>query len=80
MTAKKAGTADGDGEGIPEQDPDMLDNYLVRLTDRSLTPTESHAVSELLHALGDFERIGDYAVNISGVRHRPPRPRPHLLR
>lgn len=44
---------------------DMLDNYLVRLTDRSLTSGESHAVSELLHALGDFERIGDYAVNLS---------------
>ncbi|MCI8537392.1 MAG: Na/Pi cotransporter family protein [Oscillospiraceae bacterium] len=44
---------------------DMLNDYLVRLTDRSLTSGESMSVSELLHTLGDFERIGDYAVNLS---------------
>ena len=43
----------------------MLDNYLVKLTDRALTAEESTKVSELLHTLSDFERIGDYAVNVS---------------
>lgn len=43
----------------------LLDNYLVKLTDRALTAEESTRVSELLHTLSDFERIGDYAVNIS---------------
>lgn len=43
----------------------LLDNYLVKLTDRALTTEESTRVSELLHTLSDFERIGDYAVNVS---------------
>ena len=43
----------------------LLDNYLVKLTDRVLTAEESTRVSELLHTLSDFERIGDYAVNVS---------------
>lgn len=44
----------------------LLDNYLVKLTDsRALSPDESGRVSELLHTLSDFERIGDYAVNLS---------------
>ena len=44
----------------------LLDNYLVRLSDRSsLSPEDSAKVSELLHTLSDFERIGDYAVNLS---------------
>lgn len=42
-----------------------LDNYLVKLTDRALTDSESQRISELLHSLSDYERIGDYAVNIS---------------
>jgi len=44
---------------------DMLDGYLVKLTHRSLTPEENATISELFHTIGDFERIGDYAVNIS---------------
>ena len=43
----------------------MLDNYLVKLTDRgTLNAEESLRVSELLHTLSDFERIGDYADNV----------------
>lgn len=43
---------------------DSLDNYLVKLTNRALTPEENAQVSELLHTLTDFERIGDYAMNL----------------
>lgn len=42
----------------------LLDSYLVKLTDRALTTEESMRVSELLHTLSDFERIGDYAMNV----------------
>lgn len=42
-----------------------LDNYLVRLSDVSLSPEDSNKVSELLHTLSDFERIGDYVVNVA---------------
>ena len=43
----------------------MLDSYLFKLTDRALTQSESNLVSELLHTLTNFERIGDYSVNLS---------------
>ena len=43
----------------------LLDNYRDKRTDRALTAEESTRVSELLHTLSDFERIGDYAVNVS---------------
>ena len=43
----------------------LLDNYLVKLTDRALSTEESMMVSELLHTLSDYERIGDYVVNLS---------------
>ncbi len=43
----------------------MLDNYLVKLTGHPISTEDSIQVSELLHTLSDFERIGDYAVNVS---------------
>ena len=43
----------------------MLDAYLVKLTNRALTPSENNLISELLHTLTNFERIGDYAINVS---------------
>jgi len=42
-----------------------LDHYLVKLSRHSLDAGNSDLVSDLLHALSDFERIGDYAVNLS---------------
>ena len=42
-----------------------LDQYLVQLSGHSLDSKDSDLVSDLLHALSDFERIGDYAVNLS---------------
>lgn len=42
-----------------------LDQYLVQLSGYSLDRKDSDLVSDLLHALSDFERIGDYAVNLS---------------
>lgn len=42
-----------------------LDQYLVQLSGHSLDGKDSDLVSDLLHALSDFERIGDYVVNLS---------------
>lgn len=42
-----------------------LDNYLVKLSDHSLNAQDSSRVSELLHTLSDFERVGDYVVNVA---------------
>lgn len=43
---------------------DKLGAYLVKLSSRNLSHADSSVVSELLHAIGDFERIGDHAVNL----------------
>lgn len=41
-----------------------ISNYLVRLADRELGDAENHAITELLNFVTEYERIGDYAVNI----------------
>ena len=41
-----------------------ITNYLIKLTDQELGDDESHAVTELLNFVTEYERIGDYAVNI----------------
>ena len=46
---------------------DKLGKYLVKLSRCELTVHDSKVVSELLHCIGDFERIGDHAVNILKV-------------
>ena len=43
---------------------DRLGTYLVRLSSRELTARDSNEISKLLHTIGDFERIGDHAVNL----------------
>ncbi len=43
---------------------DALSTYLVRLGNRSLSSADSYTVSILLHALSDWERISDHAVNV----------------
>ena len=41
-----------------------VSNYLIKMTDQELGDDESHAVTELLNFVTEYERIGDYAVNI----------------
>ena len=43
---------------------DMLGTYLLKLGTEPLSDTASEEVTELLKLIGDFERIGDHAVNI----------------
>ncbi len=43
---------------------DILGTYLVKLSRESLSHEDSHEISNLLHCIGDFERISDHAVNI----------------
>lgn len=43
---------------------DELETYLVKISSMSLNLEDSMRVSKLSHAIGNFERIGDYAVNI----------------
>ncbi|MDO5123057.1 MAG: Na/Pi cotransporter family protein [Eubacteriales bacterium] len=46
---------------------DKLGTYLVKVTGLNLDNKQSREVSKFLHTIGDFERIGDHAVNISHV-------------
>ena len=43
---------------------DRLSSYLVEVSQHGLSEGDNRTVSRLLHAIGDFERIGDHAVNI----------------
>ena len=43
---------------------DRLNAYLVKVTECSLTDYENRRVTELLHLTSEFERIGDYAMNL----------------
>ncbi len=62
--------SDKTGESVIK-DEDELDNYedklgsfLVRLSSSALTDEDSRQVSKLLHTIGDFERLGDHAVEL----------------
>ena len=46
---------------------DRLSTYLVKLSAQALSQGDSHVISKMLHAVGDFERLGDHAVNLVGV-------------
>ena len=43
---------------------DELGTYLVKLSSKNLPERDSHTLSEILHCIGDFERISDHALNV----------------
>lgn len=45
----------------------VLGEYLVKITGCSLSEQETLLATELMHNVGDFERIGDYCINIADV-------------
>lgn len=51
-------------ETLSDKYEDKLGTYLVRLSNNKLLESESHQTARLLHSIGDFERIGDHALNI----------------
>lgn len=55
------------GEDKLDSYEDKLGSFLVKASARSLTDRDSREASKLLHAIGDFERIGDHAVNLVGA-------------
>ena len=57
------------GEVIRNEDrldlyEDRLGTVLVHLSSRALSDEDSQNISKQLHTIGDFERIGDHAVNL----------------
>ncbi len=53
-----------DAEARIDTYEDKLGTYLVKLSGRGISETESREISRLLYTIGDFERIGDHAVNL----------------
>lgn len=51
-------------EDIIDRIEDKLNAYLVAITDCELSIAESKSVTSLLHVITDYERIGDYSINI----------------
>lgn len=47
-----------------DQYEDKLGTYLVKLSSKNLSFSDSRDISKLLHSIGDFERISDHAVNV----------------
>lgn len=43
---------------------DKLGTFLVKLSSRSLSDSDGRQVHKMLHSIGDFERLGDHAVNL----------------
>ena len=54
-----------DKENMIDKYEDKLGTYLMKITGQEMTPQQSKLVSIFLRTIGDFERLGDHAVNIS---------------
>ncbi len=52
------------GEDKVDKYEDHIGSYLVHLSAQSMTVEDSAQVTQLLHMIGDFERISDHAINI----------------
>ena len=56
-----------ENENLIDQYEDRLGTYLVKLGSKELSEADGKEVSKILHIIGDFERIGDHALNICQV-------------
>ena len=46
---------------------DKMENYLVKASNKELAQETSNAIARLLLIIGDYERIGDHAINILNI-------------
>ena len=51
-------------ESRVDQFEEEIGSYLVKLSTHALLEKDSHTLSTILHCIGDFERISDYALDI----------------
>lgn len=56
-----------DAEDALDRYEDKLSTYLVKLSSQALSSQDSQITAKILHAIGDFERLGDHAVNLYKV-------------
>ena len=51
-------------ESVADKYEDVLGSYLVKLSSKNLSTTDSQSMSIILHSISDFERISDHAMDI----------------
>lgn len=51
-------------ENVIDKSDDALEAYLIKLSANPLSADESHNVTSMMHLISEFERIGDYSINI----------------
>ena len=51
-------------EETVDQYEDKIGSYLVQLSSKTLSDSDSRSMTMLLHCIGDFERISDHAVSL----------------
>lgn len=56
-----------ENEGVLDTYEDELGTYLVKLSSEALSANDARTVSRMLHTIGDFERLGDHALNLKKV-------------
>ena len=49
---------------------DKLDSFLLKLSGKELSEEDNNKISQLLLAIGDYERIGDHATNILKISEK----------
>ena len=49
---------------------DKLDSFLLKLSGKELSDEDNNKISQLLLAIGDYERIGDHATNILKISEK----------
>ena len=54
-------------EGLVDKYEDKTSTYLVKIAEQEISKKDSKTVTELLHCIGDIERISDHALNIAEV-------------
>ncbi|MCI8403166.1 MAG: Na/Pi cotransporter family protein [Lachnospiraceae bacterium] len=52
-------------EALLDRYDDEISGYLVKLSGRNLNVADSRKLGMLLHSVGDWERIGDHAMNLT---------------
>ncbi len=55
------------GEDELDKFEDKLGTFLVKISTKEISDEDSRQVSRMLHSIGNFERLGDHAVNLLKV-------------
>lgn len=56
-----------ENEELLDRYEDKLGTYLVRISSEAISDSDTRKTAKMLHVIGDFERLGDHALNILNV-------------